>query len=156
MNDSRTSEMAPLGNSNRSPIFRKQLSQPVPDQEKSDDQNSHEELLRCTTRLDPVNQRSQRHDDGQPLPRISIFSLQEPDPPKIRLRYSKKDCATPKPERGIAGENAWQPESGPIHQHHDPFEGLKLGAGTGPKRFSLMVKSASEAVDRERATGSPV
>ena len=103
--------MAPLGNSNLSPIVRMQLPRPVPDQEKSDDLN-HEELLYCTNRRgnQPLAKASQRAGTAAHLLLLTSGNPATAGTPEIL----QQDRATPIPERerGITGENASRPRSG--------------------------------------------
>ena len=87
MIDSRASGTALLENLNPSPIARKQLSRPLPDQERSDDQNRPGEFPLCASR--PDNQHSQRRNDAQAQLHISTSSLRAPDPQRPRPKCSK-------------------------------------------------------------------
>ena len=123
--------MASLESLSLSRIARRLLSQPVTGQEKSDDQSSHGELARQMNRHE--NQHLERHDDEKVQRHISIFSIQEFDPPQRRLR----DCRHSVPLR-----------PGPVclSQGHDSCKSLELGTCTDPERLPLMVKFASESV----------
>ena len=101
--------MAPLESSDLSPIARTQVSQPIPGQEKSDDQNSHGELRRHKNRHE--NLHIQKDDDGQVQLSISIFLHPELDPPQ-RHRMKSRNSETG--ERGITGEHAWRLRPGQI------------------------------------------
>ena len=135
--------MAPLESLGLSRTAPTQVSQPVPGQEKSDDQNSP------AARVDTKSSTFKGMTTSRYSPHLHLLTSGV-RPTAATFEILHRECASPKPEREAS--LASTPGSHDLAQsdsikNHDSYKSLEFGTCTDPEMFPLMVKLASESVD---------
>ena len=141
--------MAPLESLGLPPITRTQLSQPVPGQEKSDDQNSHGELPRHENRHE--NHTFKGMTTGKyTAPHLLLTSGTRPTTAASEDSVPLRNWRERRHRRERLEATAWP------DLPHASYKSLELGTCTGPEKFPSMVELSSEPADTvEKRQGLP-